>query len=78
VIEHFGHNLKKIRRYRDLSQAQLAGLIGIRQQVLSALENGLRPRDLRIVDRCARVLGVDANDLLADRPPTLKRLRTDV
>jgi transcriptional regulator with XRE-family HTH domain len=63
VLEDLGRNLRRLRRDRDLTQHQLARLVGIRQQELSNIEHGLQPK-LALVDRLARVLGVHPNELL--------------
>jgi transcriptional regulator with XRE-family HTH domain len=68
VLEHVGPNLRKLRRDRDLTQAQVASFAHIRQQELSAIERGLRPKS-ELLDRLARALGVQTNDLL--RAPQL-------
>jgi transcriptional regulator with XRE-family HTH domain len=63
VLEDVSHNLRRLRRDRDLSQTQVARLVGIRQQELSAIERGLQPK-LALVERMARVLCVHPNELL--------------
>jgi transcriptional regulator with XRE-family HTH domain len=65
VVKDIGRNLRRIRRERDLAQDQVAGLAGIRQQQLSAIENGLEP-PLALVDRLARVLCVTPDELLRE------------
>ena len=68
MLENIAYNVRRIRRDRDLTQAQLARLVGIRQQELSALEHGLQPK-LALVERIARVLGVHVNELFRSREP---------
>jgi transcriptional regulator with XRE-family HTH domain len=63
VLENVARSLPRIRRERDLTQSQLARLVRIRQQELSAVEHGLQPK-LALVDRFAQVLGVHPNELL--------------
>jgi transcriptional regulator with XRE-family HTH domain len=67
VLAHVGRNLRKIRRDRDLSQTVVSRLAGIRQQELSAIENGLQPK-LALVERLSRVLGVHPDALLCTPP----------
>ena len=70
MLEDVGRNLRKLRRDRDLPQAQVARFAGIRQQELSAIERGLQPR-LALVEKLARAVGVHPNALLqaqADAP----------
>jgi transcriptional regulator with XRE-family HTH domain len=67
VLEHVGRNLRKIRRDRDLTQTQLARFARLRQQQVSAIENGLVP-PRAVIDRLARVLDVHPNALIAAAP----------
>lgn len=73
MLEDVGRNLRKLRRDRDLTQAQVARFAGIRQQELSAIERGLQPK-LALVDRLARALGVHPNALLCN--PSSDRMMT--
>ena len=66
MFEDVGRNLRRLRRERDLTQGQVARFARVRQQDVSAIERGLRPPSA-LVDRLARALGVDANELLRDR-----------
>jgi transcriptional regulator with XRE-family HTH domain len=68
MLEHVGHNVRKLRRERDLTQTQVARFVRIRQQELSAIERGLRPRS-ELLDRFARALGVNVDDLLREPLP---------
>jgi transcriptional regulator with XRE-family HTH domain len=63
LLENVGPNLRRLRRQRDLTQRQLAGFAGIHQAHLSDIERGLRPKSA-LLDRLARALGVDPNELL--------------
>jgi transcriptional regulator with XRE-family HTH domain len=74
VLEHVGRNLRRLRRERDLTQAQVARFAGIRQQELSAIERGLRPKSA-LLDRLAFALGVPTEDLL--RAPIERLTRED-
>jgi len=65
VLEDVARNLRRLRRERDLAQAQVARLAGIRQQQLSEIEHGWQP-PLALVERLARVLCVHPNELLRD------------
>lgn len=65
MLDHVGRNLRKLRRERDLTQAQVARFARIRQQELSAIERGLRPRSA-LLDPLARALGVSTDELLRD------------
>jgi transcriptional regulator with XRE-family HTH domain len=62
MLEDLGPNVRRARRDRDLTQAQLARVVGIRQQALSEIERGLRSPHA-LVDRLARLLGVPSQAL---------------
>lgn len=63
MIQDIGRNLRRIRHERDLTQAQVARLIGIRQQHLSDIENGRTPT-LALLERIARRLNVCVDAVL--------------
>jgi transcriptional regulator with XRE-family HTH domain len=77
--EVLAFSLRKYRRLRGLSQEELAHRADIDRTYISALERSVYAASIDVVDRLARVLGVEAADLLqrperfgADRetPPT--------
>lgn len=57
-------NLRKIRQARGLSQEELAHRADIDRTYISALERCVYAAGIDVVDRLARVLGVEAADLL--------------
>ena len=62
--------LKEYRERKDLSQAQLAKAVGVRQATISDLETGKSRRiALDLLEKLARVLGVKPASLLADDKP---------
>jgi DNA-binding XRE family transcriptional regulator len=56
--------IRVLRAFRDLTQMELAGMIGITQGYLSDLESGKRKGTLELHQKTARALGVPL-DLLA-------------
>lgn len=56
--------IRVLRTFRDLTQMELAGMIGITQGYLSDLESGKRKGTLELHQQAARALGVPL-DLLA-------------
>jgi transcriptional regulator with XRE-family HTH domain len=61
-------NLRKYRERKNLTQAELGKLADVRQATISDMENGKGRRvDLDVLDRIAKVLGVKATSLLAER-----------
>ena len=65
----FAQNLRALRQARGLSQEELAHQAGIDRTYISALERNVYNASIDVVDRLAKVLGVDAAELLK-RPPT--------
>jgi transcriptional regulator with XRE-family HTH domain len=57
-------NLKRLRRTRGFSQEELAHRAKIDRTYISALERSVYAAGIDVVDRLARVLGVEAADLL--------------
>lgn len=57
-------NLRKLRHARGLSQEELAHQAGIDRTYVSSLERSVYAAGIDVVDRIARVLGVEAADLL--------------
>jgi len=62
-------NLRKHRRTSGLSQEELAHRAGIDRTYISALERSVYAASIEVVDSLARVLGIDAAELLR-RPTT--------
>ena len=64
MFHNLSHNLRRIRRSRDLTQVDLAATTRLSQQYLSSLERGLRPTRDDHVHRLAEALGVSDAALL--------------
>ena len=79
IREVLALNLRKCRRAKGLSQEELAHRAEIDRTYISSLERSVYAAGIDVVDRLARVLGVEAADLLR-RPPAengeRKKLRT--
>ena len=72
IREVLALNLRKHRRAQGLSQEELAHRADIDRTYISALERSLYAAGIDVVDRLARVLGLEAADLL-QRPSTSAR-----
>jgi len=57
-------NLRQLRQAQGLSQEELAHRARIDRTYISALERSVYAAGIDVVDRLARVLGVEAADLL--------------
>ncbi len=60
----FGERLRQLRKERNLTQRQLADLIGVKNSVISFYEVGERTPSLEAVVKLASVLHVSADTLL--------------
>lgn len=67
IREVLALNLRTYRQAQELSQEELAHRAEIDRTYISALERCVYAASIDVVDRLARVLGVEAADLL--RPP---------
>jgi transcriptional regulator with XRE-family HTH domain len=64
IREAFATNLKRLRHARGLSQEELAHRAEIDRTYVSALERSVYAAGIDVVDRIAKVLGVEAADML--------------
>ena len=69
-------NLRKHRRAKGLSQEELAHRADIDRTYISALERSVYAAGIDVVDRLARVLGLEAADLL-ESPSGRRRKKSD-
>lgn len=69
--------LRELREAAELTQSELSEKAGVRQATISQLEGGKRQRvDLGILERLAKVLGVEPGELLErERATKSKRAR---
>ena len=68
-------NLRRLRQAKSLSQEELAHQAEIDRTYVSALERSVYAAGIDVVDRLARVLGVEAADLLRRPAPKAKKGR---
>ncbi len=59
-----GENLKKLRIKKDISQIELARILGVDRSFVSNIENGKNNPTLSTITNLAKALGVSANELL--------------
>jgi transcriptional regulator with XRE-family HTH domain len=64
IREILALNLRKLRQARGISQEELAHRAEIDRTYISALERSLYAASIDVLDRIARVLEVEASDLL--------------
>jgi transcriptional regulator with XRE-family HTH domain len=63
-----GHYLREWRKYRKLTQAEIAPLIGIDRSYYSKIESGVRQYDQSIIEKAAMALECRVIDLLGIVP----------
>ena len=68
-------NLRELRQANGLSQEELAHQAEIDRTYVSALERSVYAAGIDVVDRLARVLGVEVADLLKRPTPKAKKGR---
>lgn len=76
IREAFATNLKRLRQAQGLSQEELAHRADIDRTYVSALERSVYAAGIDVVDRIAKVLGVEASDMLK-RPDAKDAVKTD-
>lgn len=64
IREAFALNLKRLRQARGLSQEELAHRAEIDRTYVSALERSVYAAGIDVVDRIAKVLNVEASEML--------------
>ena len=69
-----GGRIARLRKEQDITQAQLAELVGATQQTLNSYETGRRRVPVSLLPAIAKRLGVSVEDLLDDgNKPASKR-----
>jgi len=63
-IIKFGKKLKEVRLKKDLSQGDVARILGVHRTYISGLERGARNPSLLTVQKIAKALGVKAKTLI--------------
>ena len=58
----FGKRLRKIRREKDITQEQLAEIIGVTGEFISNLERGKSAPSFETVEKLAQALEVDVGE----------------
>ncbi len=61
---HFGSRLRDLRRQKNLTQKQLAELVGVQNSIISFYEVGERVPSVEMIIRLSRVLRVSTDYLL--------------
>ena len=65
---NFSDNLKRLRKNKNLKQADLAAHFGVGRTTVTSWENGTTIPNIDILDKLATLLGVSADELLGREP----------
>lgn len=60
----FANNMRKIRRFKDISQESLAFDAGLSRAYISDIERGRRSISIDVMGRIADALGIELADLV--------------
>ncbi len=60
----FGKRVKEIRLEKDMSQADLAKILGVHPTYISGIERGVRNMALKNIEKLAKALGVRIEELI--------------
>ena len=64
ISPKLGHNLKRIRTKKKMSQGDIARALEVHRAYVSGIETGKRNPTLATIEKLANALGVTASDLL--------------
>lgn len=64
ISSKFGKKVKEIRLKKDMSQADLAKVLGVHPTYISGIERGVRNMALSNIERLAKALGVPIEELI--------------
>ncbi len=69
-LQEFAENIRRVRRAKRLTQAELAGVLFVTPQTVSKWEKGQAVPDLANLFRLAEVFGMSFDELLGRRDPS--------
>jgi transcriptional regulator with XRE-family HTH domain len=67
VRARIGLNVQRLRRSKDLSQEELSARANVHQTYLSGVERGVRNPSVMVLERIAKALSADIEDLVKRR-----------
>ena len=68
-----GARIAQVRKAQNITQVQLAELLGVSQQTITAYEVGRRRMPVSALPTLARHLGVAVEELMGEQPPAARR-----
>lgn len=69
-LQKFGEGISSLRKNKDMTQFELADLIGISRQAISRYECGESFPDISVLSRMAEIFGISLGELISQGDPT--------
>lgn len=69
-LQKFGEGISSLRKNKDMTQFELADLIGISRQAISRYECGESFPDISVLSRMAEIFGISLGELISKGDPT--------
>ena len=63
-VRKFGKKVREIRLKKNMSQGDIARILGVHRSYISGLERGVRNPSLLTVQKVAKALGVSSKELI--------------
>ena len=70
--ETIGNRIAKFRKAKDLTQEELANMLGVSSQAVSKWENDASCPDISLLPKLCEVLGISTDELLTGKSDTVK------
>jgi transcriptional regulator with XRE-family HTH domain len=64
ISKKFGKTVREIRLQKKLSQGDVAKRLNLHRSYVSGIERGIRNPSLKVIERFAKALGVEAKSLI--------------
>lgn len=61
----FGENVKRLRQQKQMTQAELAQVLGVTQAAVSSIESNIRVSNVYLALKIAQTLDVEPRELVA-------------
>ncbi|MCU7859739.1 MAG: helix-turn-helix domain-containing protein [Candidatus Thiodiazotropha sp. (ex Lucinoma kastoroae)] len=68
-----GRSITKLRKTQNMTQGQLAELLGISQQHMASFEKGIRKVPASMLPMLAQLFGISVDELVGLKSPAAKR-----
>jgi len=67
-LDNLGRKIRQLRIVRNLTQKQLADLVGLDESMISKIENGYTIGSVHTLTKFAAVFSVSVTELISGRP----------